>query len=261
MDFSHHNQLVIEVGLEHFCFAVHNKTEDTITCYGASEIDSLKPIEPQIDRIFQQFDALQASYPEVLVLHNNSWNTIVAKELFDKNALGHYLQYTTKIYPTDYFDFDELEVIDAMNVYVPFVIYNNYFIDKFGTFSYKHISTKTIEYSLKNADQTEKMFVFVREKEMEMVVARKEQLLFYNSFQYTTKEDFVYYILFVMEQLEQHPNTMEVILYGDFNVFSEYYELAYKYIRNVKIFDHSTEAMKRNVSVEDLQKHFICFTP
>jgi len=77
------------------------------------------------------------------------------------------------------------------------------------------------------------MFVHVQGNQFEIVVVENKKLILYNSFEYQTKEDLVYYILFVAEQLKQNPEDFDLELYGEIEPYSEIYALIYKYVRNV----------------------------
>jgi hypothetical protein len=68
--------------------------------------------------------------------------------------LGSYLQYNTKVFETDFFAFDTLSNYDINAVYIPYVNMNNFFIDKFGTFDYKHANSILVT-KLLDASKTE----------------------------------------------------------------------------------------------------------
>jgi len=65
--------------------------------------------------------------------------------------------------------------------------------------------------------------------------------LFFNSFDYNTPEDFIYYILFTAEQLQLNPENFKLEIIGDFTETDAYYTIVYKFIRNVKWFDVSLQ--------------------
>ena len=62
--------------------------------------------------------------------------------------------------------------------------------------------------------------------------------MFYNIFEYETKEDFIYYILFTLEQLELSPEETNISIMGAINEQSELYEILYTYIRNISFFNY-----------------------
>src|SRR5690606_4508 len=144
MSTSLHHQLVIEVDKDLFAFGLKDLQTNNFTRFQTCHVDSLSSLDAQLDQIFSENDWLLATYSDILVIHNNDLNTFVPQILFDETLMGNYLQYTAKIYSTDFFDFDECQ--DMRNVYVPYVNFNNYLIEKLGTFSYRHISTVFLDY-------------------------------------------------------------------------------------------------------------------
>jgi hypothetical protein len=60
-------------------------------------------------------------------------------------------------------------------------------------------------------------------------------LLSNNSFEFTTKEDLLYFTLFAFEQLKIETEKVEVQLYGDITKGDEYFNLLYEYIRNLSL--------------------------
>ena len=169
------------------------------------------------------------------VIHKNELSTLVPKPLFNEDNLADYLKFNNKILSTDFITFDEISLNDSINVYVPYININNYLYDKFGEFTYKHFSTILIEEVLKaekNAVKP-KMYVNICNEYFEVVVVENGQLKFYNSFEYYTKEDFIYYVLFTAEQIGLNPEYFELILTGNVDSKDELYTIAYKYVRFV----------------------------
>jgi hypothetical protein len=71
---------------------------------------------------------------------------------------------------------------------------------------------------------------------MDVVVLSHRQLLFYNTFPYTTKEDFLYYLLFTLEQLKLDTTTIKTRLFGAVSEADEIYNICYEYITQLSIF-------------------------
>jgi hypothetical protein len=195
------------------------------------------------------------------VLHDNSFNTFVPNALFDADYPGSYLQYNTKVFETDYFAVDTLSSYELNNVYVPMMNINNFLIDQFGSFDYKNANSILVSKILdasKNVDEKQ-VFVHVQDSHFEIVIVRNQKLLLYNSFEYKIPEDFLYYLLFTMEQLFLNPETAKVFLLGKIDEDHACYKLAYTYIRNISLFNavHLQEKWKRNK--QEALQHFILF--
>lgn len=256
-----YNNLILQISLEEISFCVYNTLKKNIETFGnyfLNNSNTLSEIENDIVEFIKKTPLLQAGFDEVLVLHNNNLNTFVPQALFDEEALASYLQYNVKIYDTDLVSHDEIANYEMNNVYVPYVNINNLLIDLYGNFNYKHSSStlvkKLLDFS-KNNDQAQ-IFVNCQKTTFQLVAIKNQKLLLFNSFDFKTKEDFIYHILFTAEQLQLNPETLQLKLFGDISKESELYDIAYKYVRNVSLyFEHND--LEKNISQEDYLKNFI----
>jgi len=214
-------------------------------------------IEDLFATVFAENPELTNKYDEILIIHSNNLSTFVPKPLFDEEFLGSYLQYNTKVFETDFFTFDELPNYEMNHVYIPYVNMNNFFIDQYGSFDYKHANTilvsKLLDFS-KNKEELQ-FFVHVSESHFEIVVVQNQQLYLYNSFEYKTPEDFIYYILFTAEQLQLNPESFKLALLGSISEDDALFQIAYKYIRNVALFDMSD--WNNSLTEAENREHFI----
>ncbi|MGB0892697.1 MAG: DUF3822 family protein, partial [Flavobacteriaceae bacterium] len=150
------------------------------------------------------------------------------------NKLKSYLDFNIKTLASDFIAFDGLEQTKAKNVYIPYVNLNNFLFQHFGSFEYKHHSTVLIDKLLSNSNEEDKFYICVKNLQLDIIVISKGKLALYNTFDFTTKEDFIYYILFVIEQLKLNPDTLLLSLIGDITKESELYNITYQYIRNIE---------------------------
>ncbi len=208
----------------------------------------------KVTDIFNEDKNLQGDFKYVNVIHVNNLSTIVPDAYFNKQALKSYLNYNVKTFANDHIVFDELTSINAKNVYIPFVNINNYLFQDFGSFDFEHHSSvlinKLTNYTKFKPERN--FFVNVFKKNIDIIVTEKDNLIFYNSFNYTTKEDFIYYILFVAEQLEMNPDEFPLTFLGAIDKSSENYEITYTYVRNINFINISTDFLANS---EDFINH------
>lgn len=88
----------------------------------------------------------------------------------------------------------------------------------------------------------------------EMVILNSKELLFCNSFKCRTPDEAAYYILFVYEQLNLNPETIELVLSGHIEKTSEEHSLLFMYIRNVK-FASRPEGFRYSYQFEEIPNH------
>lgn len=192
----------------------------------------------ELKTLFNKADEIQEKFSEIVVIHKSGLFSLVPKTLFNTKELPNYLKFNAKIMATDQIVYDEISHYDMINVYVPFTNINNYIFDIFGEFEFKHSGTVLITTLLNQSRNSNEpvCYVQVSEKEMEMVVISEKKLLFYNHFTYKTAEDFLYYLLFGLEQLNIDLEKVKLKLFGIVEEGDAIFDLCYTYIRNVSVF-------------------------
>lgn len=259
-----YRKLVLKIGLTGFAYGIWDTLQKTLIDFREIEFDTTdktKKIEDFYEHAFFNSTDLRKPYDEVQVIHDNNLNTFVPNALFDESYLGSYMQFNTKVFDTDFFTFDTLESYGMHNVYIPYVHLNNFLIDKFGQFEYRHAASILVRRLLdltKNAT-AKKMFVHLAANHFEIIVVHNQRVLLYNSFEYKTPEDVVYYILFTAEQLQLNPEEFSLELIGKISKDSEVYSLIYNYVRHVTFFDVSQCKAHNTYSNALNLQHFILF--
>lgn len=206
------------------------------------DIKFSEKITPQqlLKKLIEEFDTidlLNENFTKIQVIHDNEVQTLVPSALFEEANLSDYLKFNAKIFKNDFITYDAITNQEIMSVYVPYVNVNNYIFEKFGSFEYKHSSTVIIDKVLqieKNIKE-KSLYVNVEKSNIDILVISSNSLLFYNKFNYNTKEDFIYFILFTIEQLELNPEKLNCKFIGSITNDDELFKIAYEYIRNVSI--------------------------
>ena len=257
-------KLSIQVSLTGLSFCCFNTLNNTIASYNEVHFETFPKtikIEDLFAKAFQEYPELTHTYDDISVIHNNNLATFVPTPFFNEDILASYLQYNTKVFETDFFAFDTLDSHSMHTVYIPYVNINNFFIDHFGAFTYKHahsiLVSKLLE--INTQKQEKKMFVHLNKGHFEIVVTQHQKLVFFNSFDYKTPEDLLYYILFTAEQLGMNPDYFTLEILGKIEVESNFYGIMYKYIRNVSLLDVEDLRWNNYFSVTENRAHYILF--
>ena len=256
-----YKKLSIQVSLSGLSFCVFDTITDKVLVHNAITFTNQDVFESQLWKAFVNNSVLTKNYDEILVLHDNSLNTFVPTVLFDEVHIASYLQYNVKVFDSDYFTNDTLNNYEIENIYVPFVNVNNFLLDQFSSFEYKNTNSILVEKVLdksKNIDD-KTVYVHLQENHFEIIIAKNQQLLFFNSFEHTTKEDFIYYLLFTLEQMQLNPETVSVLLFGKITTNNPLFKIAYQFIRNCSLLDLHNTAQTFGVSIEEASNHFILF--
>ncbi len=237
-------QLSIQFSLDGFSFSVFDLELQEFILFVSYEFNSKKNSPEnlliQVKQVFTSEQILFLQFEKVLVIHVNNLASFVPFSLFDEDHLETYVKFNNKIYNSDFFVYDYVLNHDMVAVFVPYVHINNFLIDQFGSFEYKHYSSILVENLLNNyasKDQSN-CYINVSKSHFEIIISQQKKLRLYNTFEYSTVEDFIYYVLFALEQLNLDVENIQVDLLGLINKKSALFEVLYTYIRNVRLLNY-----------------------
>ncbi|TLP81700.1 DUF3822 family protein [Maribacter sp. ACAM166] len=238
-------KLSIQVSLNGLSFCVADTVSQKLLISDTIEFSEEKNpmiVKDELEKLFQKHQITHMEFDEVVAVHRNTLFGLVPKSLFNAEHLLEYLKFNTKVLATDVLSFDEVENHDLVNVYVPYMNINNYIYNLFGEFTYMHNGTVLLQSLMNNETQDRETicYVHVNKNQLDITVLNQRKLLLYNSFTYTTKEDFAYYLLFVLEQLDLDPKIAIVKLFGAIEEDDPIFQLCYSYIQHIRIFAPSS---------------------
>ena len=256
-----YKKLSIQVSLSGLSFCVFDLFTSKIIHTSSLTFEKNKVIEEQLWRTFVDHTVLTKPYDEIVVLHNNNLNAFVPSSLFDANYLASYLQYNTKVFETDFFTFDTISPYEINNIYVPFVNINNFLLDQYESFEYKNSNSILVNKLLDLAKNNEEkqIFVHIQKNTFELVIIKNQELLLFNSFNYTAPEDLIYFILFSCEQLQLNPEMISVKILGNCLESDSNYKIIHKYIRNCSLLDVSTMKTALDETDKNIRNHFTLY--
>jgi len=260
-------KLSIQISLNGLSFCILHTVDNEIIAlhhFPFEDVTNPLQLEKEIICIFEQeATLLDQSFEAVTVSHINTLSTFVPKPLFSDKNLADYLKYNNKILPNDYMTFDVITNNDMVNVYIPYVNINNLFFEKYGAFHYKHFATILLEniFQIANSSEEATVYVHVQKEHFEIIVIQQKKLLFYNSFEYTSSEDFIYYLLFTIEQLQLNTNTLKLYFLGAIEKSDVLYTVTYTYVRHVEFLDKQyTFSFHESVSTPKTHQDFTLLT-
>ncbi|MDH7446692.1 DUF3822 family protein [Aquimarina sp. 2201CG14-23] len=250
--------LSIQVSLNGLSFCTVNSDNEIIALEQENFGMQLSP-EQTLDKIknaFNTYPQLKYDFSSVEVIYQNDLYTFVPKALFDQELLKEYLKHNIKILENDFIVYDELDQHDLVTVYIPYININNFFFEAFGSFTFKHSSSVLIDTLLSKEKNNEAACVYahMHAASFDLIVINKGKLVLGNSYIYDSNEDFLYYLMFTVEQLRLNPEEFQLIFLGDISKNSDCYTLAYKYIRHID-FGNKNEAIKISESLLPIEAH------
>ncbi|NJB70436.1 hypothetical protein GGR42_000898 [Saonia flava] len=238
---SDYKKLSIQASLNGLSFCVMDTIDNSLLLSKSVVFEKERnpyELQKELKTFLEKQNIHNANFSEVVVIHKNNLFSLVPKSLFNENELANYLKFNAKILESDHFAHDEIEPYDIVNVYVPFVNINNYIYELFGEFEFKHNATVLIQTLLNNHSNGKDpmCYVHVSKQQMEVTIISQKKLVFYNSFVYHSKEDFIYYLLFTLEQLKLDTETTLLRMFGSIDEGDDLHSLCHHYIKNVSIY-------------------------
>ena len=254
------NRLSVQVSLNGLSFLVTKPDSFEKVFFIEKMLDhSTTPEEllMDIETVIAQHNILNSKFSEVSIVYATPIYSLVPSSLFDETKASEYLKFNSKILANDYMAYDVLENQNIVVVYVPFMNINNFFFEKYGTFSYYHATTIMLKAILEAEKYSlPKMYLHFQKSSFDCIVLKDGTLELCNSYTYKTPEDFIYYTLFCMEQLKLNPETLPVLLCGEIDKNDANYKIAYTYIRNIEFVAANISAVKIGEGAQ-AHRHFI----
>jgi len=196
-------------------------------------------------------------YQRTRIIVENNKSTLIPEPLFDPSEISSYLSVTVDLAGQERYFSDRLNQLEIINIYA---ITENLARNIDLVFPKKqllHISTILIDsiwMNFKNQLTGIHLYIYVRNENLNLLVFDKNQLIYSNAFHYKAPEDFIYFVIFVMEQLDLNPEEVPVTLMGMIDRDSPLFELLYRYVRNID-FASRNDARTFSYVFDDLPGH------
>ncbi len=260
IDLTSNIKLSIHISLNGLSFSVVDLITGDISFYKRhvfKKKSTPKNLLKELKKYFKEIPELNNIFSSVKIIHYNNISTIVPEVVFDKNNALSYLKFNSQILQNDYVACDKIFNNECVNVYIPYVNINNFIFKKFNSFIYNHYSSIILEEVKSNEKNSTNpsLYLNIDLNHLEIIYFENNKLVFYNTFNYSLKEDVIYYLLFTIDQLKLNPEKIPLIISGTISVDDEYYEIIYKYIRNVSLYNSNIKS--DNDYYEDLKSDLI----
>ncbi|MCD6113240.1 MAG: DUF3822 family protein [Bacteroidales bacterium] len=206
---------------------------------------------------FSENEILNKSFKRINIIIRNYKSTLIPFPLFEVYDKNNYAFFNNDIQEDDLVVYDKLTNLEAYNVYTIPVGLKSKLIELFPESRVRHFSTPLIEGLLiKYKNQNiNKAFLNVEKDHFDLVIFNNYKLIFFNSFEYKTDKDFIYFLLFTFEQLKINPENFDLVLLGNILKGSKEYNIILKYVRNVS-FIKRNDYYKYSYLFEPLPQHF-----
>lgn len=242
VDHLEHYQLVLQAGARDFQIAVYDGR--TNRCMLVEDYILPKPLNSD-----EYLDAIEELHDAHHLLAANFWQSVkfsiknqqfclVPTALLEPKHLEDYLRLNCEFDPTkeEALYYKHIHT-DATTVFAIDKALGAWVRKKYPkqVVQFIHQACNLIEGVLKSKENSpaKKMYLFVDRFVLHILVTDQKKLHYYNQFRIEKFDDYVRFIMMVMNQLELSQERNELYLWGNISPTSAQFKELYKYIRNV----------------------------
>lgn len=237
--------LSIQLNVNELVFSIYNIEKNkfiALEAYRFSDNDEINQIPSFMGKILNNRPAFAFPYNSVYVIYQNTFSTLIPLPLFEEDKKNLYLGFNQPFQEDSRIVFDTLKNNDAVNVYYMPNMVAGKIRDFWPNANILHFSTALIEsvsVNYKNKASKNNIMVNVRDNCFDILYFVENKLKFYNTFDFRTKEDFIYFLLITIDQLGLNPESVELLLSGEIDSSDENYSMIREYIKNYKFIDRN----------------------
>ena len=257
---SKHYKIYIELSknsLKQTIFNTENNTFIGFEEYQFSDIQNDYSLVQPIKEIIETNPLYKNEFNGVYIAFVNNRSTLIPNAIYKADQLQSFHQFNFTKQEEDQFFSDQLINLSAHNIYsVPDFITTIFSAIK--NVHFNHFSSALIEYALltsKKERAISSLHVHILPSSFQLTVIKDQKLQLYNSFIYQSSEDFIYYLLFVLDQLGINNEEATISLTGHVEKNSVIYSILLKYIKNLS-FGKRPENLKFSYILEEMPPHF-----
>ena len=104
---------------------------------------------------------------------------------------------------------------------------------------------KTLKKTISNSKTM--LFANIDQESFQLIIFKNKKLLYYNNFEYQTKEDILYFLLFAIEQNKEIKSETKLNLTGFFSEKDKIFSYLSKFIKNIIIDQSTTTFINKNL--------------
>lgn len=229
--------LTIQYSLNGLSFTIFDETERKHLCLKHYTItDKDIPFSSLLTELQERESWQIDDFNKVKLIIDDTHNTLIPKDFYSEESACKYLetlQIPSNNIATDY-------IGSICNIYSVADDVAEVCKSHRGNIVIRHASTIFInklinEFSERQAET--RAFVNVKNNYFELAILDNDKLIFHNYFNFNTKEDFLYFILFTFEQLKIDNESIPLYFIGFIENNSSIINLCSRYIRNIRFIN------------------------
>jgi len=258
--------LVVQMWNNGLHFTIYNKEKNKyvgLEAYNFKDIDNLGQLPSYLGKILNNRQSFAFPYENVYFIYQSRFSTLIPQPLYNEDNKNLYLGFNQPFQEESRILADSLTNTEAVNIYyMP-----NMVVEKVKDFwpnvKILHFSTaliETISINSRNKADLKTLFVNLRNDSFDIVHFKDNKLNYHNTFEFITKEDFIYFLLITIDQLGLNPEDTNVILSGNIEKTDDRYRMIHQYIKNYSFINRNENFLYSYILDEvKFHKYFTLF--
>lgn len=201
------------------------------------------------------------NFSDVRIIIDHKNFSFLPSAFYKADQLNKQFSFSQDIYYKHQLSSHELAGSDRTIFYsIPQILINGIqdYFEGIPIYHIDHIFQHEIQKLHKNKKRPSTMYVYVSHRDFHILVISNEDVLFQNAFSFTSKEDFIYFILLTYDQLEMNPEEHAIFLLGEISRSSALYNICWQYVRNVQLLnDHSDIIIGNDFDQMSIHQYFL----
>jgi hypothetical protein len=253
-------QLFLQVSFESIAFCLYDSNVQKFLSLEAHEFELSNDDEAVtlIKEVVDDHLIKRQKFGSVYVLYESNHSALVPAPLFDESETDAITDFSYTVSPGIETFFEKIENLDTYNLYTVSKALRgtiDALFSDYNSVSHSKILIESLLINYKNANSQKRIFVNIRKSNLDIAVLDGRKLLYFNTFACLAKEDYVYFIIFVMDRLNLSTEETELKLSGYIDHNSKTFDTIYKYIKHTS-FHNRPNSTAYSYVFNDVPEHY-----
>lgn len=231
--------MTIQYSLDGLSFVIFDNAEQKFIAlkhYHFSEKNI--PLGTLLEELQEKESWYLEEFKNVNLIIDNNTNTFVPEDYYQEEIKEKYLSLLNINYENVMTDtIKEHKIVNVYSLNEDICLLNK----NINIFHSSSILIKKLTKEFSNRSTETRAFINVKNNSYELTILDNDKLIFHNYFNFNTKEDFLYFILFTFDQLNVDNESIPLYFLGFIEEKSPIVELCSRYIRNIRFFNRDND--------------------
>lgn len=233
--------LSIRYATDGLSFCVHNQTNKLLVFFFQPyHLDSQDAVIAKVKKIIVDEDVLHLSYKKVYVVPCQREKVLIPAHLFDKKTVADMYRICFQPQKNDTLLYRKIKVLESYIVEALPRSFVNFLTTRYPSLCIVDSAYPFIINSLTGIlFNTDQLFIDIHDQYFDLLLTRNAEPMLFNSFNYGSVTDILYYILNALQQCQVDKNVLQTTVSGNLVDDPRLQEAFGKYIPNVSILNYA----------------------